>query len=98
MGTYLPASRSRSRRDNECGVSRCNGNGRTPHWLIEENNGTTRVASLTGLVDRHRRGDRGVAGSALSTAAATVPVVIFSTARPSTRVHRLIAHGPHAVE
>jgi hypothetical protein len=32
----------------------------------------------------------------LSTAAATDPVVIFATARFTTRSHRVIAHGPHS--
>jgi hypothetical protein len=51
---------------------------------------------LTGRVDRHRCGDWTVNGSALSTAAATVPAVIFVTARSTTRTHRVIAHGPHS--
>ena len=65
-----------------------------PHWLIDENNGTTRAAALMDLLDRHRCGDRGVTESALSPAAAPDPVLIFATARSTTR--RLTLASPHS--
>src|SRR6478609_6871349 len=82
---------SRTRRDNECGVNGCEGNGRAPHWSIGGNYGTPKVAASNCLLDRHRCGDSPVTASALSTAAATIPVLILVTARSTTRSQRVTA-------
>ena len=90
-----PARMSRTRRDNECGVSGCDGKGRAPHWSIGGNSGTTAVAASSSRLDRHRCGDSPVTASALPTASATIPVLILVTARSTTRSQRVTAQHPH---
>ena len=54
----VPASRSRTRRDRECGESRCSGSGSAPHWSIGGSSRTPRVVSPSTGPLWHTCGDR----------------------------------------